>query len=206
MRFIFVLSVFLMAAGLGAESLAAKFKQGGALGTYRDKWLLLSAADVEAEDRLAKKFGIPLIRAILGSEALNMADILGSWFRNGRSKVNTALSGKGHEVEGSLVFKAGKMERFGDTTRYIAFGSRPERSVEGEYITKRPPSAAASSSSSSTSSMSSSGSSASGAARASPPTAVLLPGCMQVAVSMEKPPGTCFAGGGANGLELRRSL
>ena len=130
-----------MAAGLGAESLAAKFKQGGALGTYRDKWLLLSAADVEAEDRLAKKFGIPLIRAILGSEALNMADILGSWFRNGRSKVNTALSGKGHEVQGSLVFKAGKMERFGDTTRYIAFGSRPERSVEGGYITKRSPSA-----------------------------------------------------------------
>ena len=130
-----------MAAGLGAESLAAKFKQGGALGTYRDKWLLLSAADVEAEDRLAKKFGIPLIRAILGSEALNMADILGSWFHNGRSKVNTALPGKGHEVQGSLVFKAGKMERFGDTTRYIAFGSRPERSVEGEYITKRPLSA-----------------------------------------------------------------
>jgi len=205
MRFIFVLSVFLMAAGLGAESLAAKFKQGGALGTYRDKWLLLSAANVEAEDQLAKKFGIPLIRAILG-EALNMADILGSWFRNGRSKVNTALSGKGHEVEGVLVFKAGKMERFGSTTRYIAFGSRPERSVEGEYITERPPSAAASSSSSSTFSMSSSGSSASGAARTSPPTAVLLPGCMQVAVSMEKPPGTCFAGSGANELELRRSL
>ena len=37
-------------------------------------------------------------------------------------------------------------------------------------------------------------------------TAVLLPGCMQVAISMEKPLGTCFAGGGANGLELRRSL
>ena len=30
--------------------------------------------------------------------------------------------------------------------------------------------------------------------------------CMQVAVSMEKLPGTCLAGGGANGLELRRSL
>ena len=94
---------------------------------------------MEAEDRLAKKFGIPLIRAILGSEALNMADILGSWFHNGRSKVNTVLPGKGHEVQGSLVFKAGKMERFGDTTRYIAFGSRPERSVEGKYVTKRPP-------------------------------------------------------------------
>ena len=36
--------------------------------------------------------------------------------------------------------------------------------------------------------------------------ALLSPRCMQVAVSMEKPPGTCFAGGGANGLELRRSL
>ena len=37
-------------------------------------------------------------------------------------------------------------------------------------------------------------------------TDVLLPGCMKVAVSMEKPPGTCLAGGGANELELRRSL
>ena len=91
-----------MAAGLGAESLAAKFKQGGALGTYRDKWLLLSAADVEAEDRLAKKFGIPLIRAILGSEALNMADILGSWFRNCLSKVDMALSGKGAGEDGAF--------------------------------------------------------------------------------------------------------
>ena len=36
--------------------------------------------------------------------------------------------------------------------------------------------------------------------------ALLSPRCMQVAVSMEKPSGTCFAGGGANGLELRRSL
>ena len=37
-------------------------------------------------------------------------------------------------------------------------------------------------------------------------TALLWPRCMKVAVSMEKPPGTCFTGGGANGLELRRSL
>ena len=35
---------------------------------------------------------------------------------------------------------------------------------------------------------------------------LLLPLCMQFAVSMEKLPGTCFEGGGANGLELRRSL
>jgi hypothetical protein len=38
-------------------------------------------------------------------------------------------------------------------------------------------------------------------------TATLLsPRCMQVAVSMEKSSGTCFAGGGTNELELRRSL
>ena len=36
--------------------------------------------------------------------------------------------------------------------------------------------------------------------------ALLSPRCMQVAVCMEKLPGTSFAGGGANGLELRRSL
>ena len=35
--------------------------------------------------------------------------------------------------------------------------------------------------------------------------ALLSPRCMQDAVSMEKLPGTCFAGGGAR-LELRRSL
>ena len=29
---------------------------------------------------------------------------------------------------------------------------------------------------------------------------------MKIAVGMEKPPGTCFAGGAANGLELRFSL
>ena len=36
--------------------------------------------------------------------------------------------------------------------------------------------------------------------------ALLSPRCMQVAVSMEKLSRTCFAGGGANVLELRRSL
>ena len=47
-------------------------------------------------------------------------------------------------------------------------------------------------------------------ANSSPCTAIaavlLSPRCMQVAVSMEKSSGTCFADGGANGLELRRSL
>ena len=36
--------------------------------------------------------------------------------------------------------------------------------------------------------------------------ALLSRRCMQVAVSMEKPYGTCFTGGGTNELELRRSL
>ena len=36
--------------------------------------------------------------------------------------------------------------------------------------------------------------------------ALLSPRRMQIAVSMEKPPGTCFLGGGANGPELRRSM
>ena len=47
-----------MAAGLGAKSLAAKSKQGGALGIYRGKWLLLSAANVEAEGKPAMKCGV----------------------------------------------------------------------------------------------------------------------------------------------------
>ena len=134
-----------MALGLGAESLAAKFKESGGLETYRGKWLLLSAANAETEDRLAKKHGIPLIRAILGNDALDMAEIVGSWFQNYRSKVNMALSGKGHEVQGVLVFKAGKTERFGDSTRYIAFGTRPTKTVQEEYVTKRSSSSSSSS-------------------------------------------------------------
>ena len=62
-----------MAAGLGAESLAAKFKQGGALETYRGKWLLVEAADTATEDRLAKSHGVLLLRAIVG-EPLHMDD------------------------------------------------------------------------------------------------------------------------------------
>ena len=44
-----------MAAGLGAESLAAKFKQGGALGSYRGMWLLVEAADTATEDGLRRE-------------------------------------------------------------------------------------------------------------------------------------------------------
>ena len=62
-----------MAAGLGAESLAAKFKQGGALGTYRVKWLLVEDANTAREGGPAKNHGILLLRAIVG-EPLHMDD------------------------------------------------------------------------------------------------------------------------------------
>ena len=60
-----------MAAGLGAGSLAAKFKQGGALGTYRAKWLLVEDANTAREGGPAKNHGILLLRAIVG-EPLHM--------------------------------------------------------------------------------------------------------------------------------------
>ena len=63
-----------MAAGLGAESLAAKFKQGGALGTYRGKWLLVEAAGTATEDGLARNHMALLLRAIVG-EPLHMDGI-----------------------------------------------------------------------------------------------------------------------------------
>ena len=70
-----------MAAGLGAESLAARFKAGDGLEGYLGRWLLLEAAggDVEAEDNLATSRQIPLIRIVVG-EKLNMEDIGTSWY------------------------------------------------------------------------------------------------------------------------------
>ena len=70
-----------MAAGLGAESLAARFKAGDRLEGYLGRWLLLEAAggDVEAEDNLATSRQIPLIRIVMG-EKLNMEDIGTSWY------------------------------------------------------------------------------------------------------------------------------
>ena len=71
-----------MAAGLGAESLAARFKAGDGLEGYLGRWLLLEAAggDVEAEDNLATSRQIPLIRIVVG-EKLNMEDIGTSWYQ-----------------------------------------------------------------------------------------------------------------------------
>ena len=68
-----------MAAGLGAESLAAKFKAGDGLEGYLGRWLLLEAAggDVEAEDNLATSRQIPLIRIVVGEK---LEDIGTSWY------------------------------------------------------------------------------------------------------------------------------
>ena len=65
-----------MAAGLGAESLAAKFRAGDGLEGYLGRWLLLQVAggDVEAEENLATSRQIPLIRTVAG-EKLSIEDI-----------------------------------------------------------------------------------------------------------------------------------
>ena len=71
-----------MAAGLGAESLAARFKASDGLEGYLGRWLLLEAAggDVEAGDNLATSRQTPLIRIAVG-EKLNMEDIGTSWYQ-----------------------------------------------------------------------------------------------------------------------------
>ena len=72
-----------MAAGLGAESLAAKFRAAGdGLEGHLGRWLLLQVAggDVEAEDNL------------------NMEDIGTSWYPMGKGGANRALLGAGQEV------------------------------------------------------------------------------------------------------------
>ena len=71
-----------MAAGLGAESLAARFKAGGWAGGLFGPLATTRGAggDVEAEDNLATSRQIPLIRIVVG-EKLNMEDIGTSWYQ-----------------------------------------------------------------------------------------------------------------------------
>ena len=70
-----------MAAGLGAESLAAKFRAGDGQEGHLGRWLLLQVAggDVEAEESLATSRQIPPIRTVVG-EKLNMEDIGTGWY------------------------------------------------------------------------------------------------------------------------------
>ena len=83
-----------MAAGLGAESLAAKFRAGDGLEGYLGRRLLLQVAggDVEAEENLATSRQIPLIRTVVG-EKLNMEDTGTSWYSMGKGGANRALLG-----------------------------------------------------------------------------------------------------------------
>ena len=147
-----------MAAGLGAESVAAKFRAGDGLEGYLGRWLLLEAADTATEDRLAKKHGILLLRAIVG-EPLHMEDIKSSWFPGGKkgSNTNKQLLSGGLLVGGVKVFKADRTQCFGCKAKYVAFGSKPDAPVKEAY------------SIGSTASGGSCGSGASGAARGSPP-------------------------------------
>ena len=123
-----------MAAGLGAESLAAEFKQGGALGTYRGKWLLVEAADTATEGGLAKNHGALLLRAIVG-EPLHMDDIKSSWFTGGKkgSNTNKQLLSDGLLVGGVKVYGADRAQCFGRKAKYVAFGSRPDVPVKEAY-------------------------------------------------------------------------
>ena len=81
-----------MEAGLGAESLAAKFRAGDGLEGYLGRWLLLEVVggDVEAEENLATSRQIPLIRTVVG-EKLNMEDIGTSLYPKGKSVANRML-------------------------------------------------------------------------------------------------------------------
>ena len=88
-----------MAAGLGAESLAAKFRAGDGLEGHLGRWPLLEVAggDAEAEENLATSRQIPLIRTVVG-EKLNMEGIGTSWYPMERGGANRALLGAGLEV------------------------------------------------------------------------------------------------------------
>ena len=86
-----------MAAGLGAESLATKFKAGYGLEGHLCRWLLLvlqvAGGDVEAGGNMATSRQISLIRTAVG-EKLNMEDIGTSWYPMGKEG---AIPGMLHE-------------------------------------------------------------------------------------------------------------
>ena len=98
--------------------MAAKFRAGDGLEGYLGRWLLLEAADTATEDRLAKKHGILLLRAIVG-EPLHMEDIKSSWLPGGKkgSNTNKQLLSGGLLVGGVKVFKADRTQCFGDKAR-----------------------------------------------------------------------------------------
>ena len=66
-----------------------------------------------------------------------MEDIGTSWYPKGRSVANRALLGAGLEVRGVMVFKATNAEGSGRKAKYIAFGTRPTKTVDEDYPMKR---------------------------------------------------------------------
>ena len=93
-----------MAAGLGAESLAARFKAviwaGGLFGPLATTRGV--GGDVEAEGNLATSRQIPFIRTAVG-EKPNMEDIGTSLYPMGKGGANRALLGAGLEVGDSTA-------------------------------------------------------------------------------------------------------
>ena len=80
-----------MAAGLRAGSSAAKFRSGESLGRHCGMWLLLEAADTATEGRLAKNYGVFLLRATAG-EALHMKKSKAAGSREGGRVATPASS------------------------------------------------------------------------------------------------------------------
>jgi hypothetical protein len=178
-----------MAAGLGAESLAARFKAGDGLEGYFGRWLLLEAAggDVEAEDNLATSRQIPLIRIVMG-EKLNMEDIGTSWYPFKKKELQGKTKGSRQSTTVQLptatrcMQVAVSMEKLPETclAGSGANGLELRRSLWLEAGSVRQRRRAKT---------------GPAAAPCTIITAALLsPRCMQVAVSMEKPPGTWFCG------------
>ena len=100
-----------MAAGLGAESLAAKFRSGESLDSHCGMWLLLEAADTATGGQPAKNHGTLLLRAIVG-ETPHMEGIKSSWFPGGKkgSNTNKQLLSDGLLVGGVEVYKADRTQ------------------------------------------------------------------------------------------------
>ena len=73
-----------------------------------------------------------------------------SSYPKGRSVANRALLGAGLEMGNVMVLKETNTESGGRKAKYVAFGTRPTKTVDEDYPTKRRAASSSSSSSSST--------------------------------------------------------
>lgn len=115
-------------------SLLAHFAEGGKLSQFCGQWILVEA-NTKTEEKLKKDGVLSLYDVVGGSKVKPF--VLASWFTGQRGSQNKALlSVHGLVVPGSdvRVFKANKLERKGDGSKYIAFGSaRPALDVYTQY-------------------------------------------------------------------------